>query len=176
MKTQRQKELNIIYSRTKKGVITQIYGSRKSHSKLRGHRQPEYTKKELSEWLFSQELFHKLHNEWKMSGYKKELKPSVDRKYNNIHYCMNNIQLMTWKENKLKGHTDSKTNKLSTGNKKRAVSQFNKEGVWLQDFISTREAGRSTNTAPGDIISVCKGKQSTAGGFTWCYAGGVPSE
>ena len=90
------------YQRTKKGVIGTIYNRQTRSSKSRGHRPPEYTKKEFKEWIVSQTLFHELYDEWKQSGYLKRLKPSVDRKCDDIHYCMNNIQLMTWEENNAK--------------------------------------------------------------------------
>ena len=86
-------------SRTKDGIVTTIYKGQKQSSKKRGHRPPEYSKKVLREWLFSQVIFHELYNEWVQSGYMRRLKPSVDRKEDSVHYCMSNIQLMTSGDN-----------------------------------------------------------------------------
>jgi len=171
-------EINKVYSRTKKGIITTIYGTQRFHSKNRGHRLPEYTKQELKEWLDSQTLFHELYSEWINSDYKKDLKPSVDRKHNDIHYCMSNIALTTWGDNKAKGHEDSKTAKLNTGMPKKPVEQYTKEGIYMNTYISTREAARVFNLkSSSSIADVCKGRAGckTAGGFIWKYAGGVPS-
>ncbi len=120
--------------RTKDGVVTRIYAGQKASSKLRGHRPPEYSKVELKEWLFSQTLFHELHAEWVQSGYKKRLKPSVDRKCDEVHYCMRNIQLMTWEENNLKGLRDQ-------GIAPKAIEVFlHKQSVGV--FDSIRQADR----------------------------------
>ncbi len=93
------------YQRSKKGVANVIYNSQRLHSKKRGHRLPEYTKQELKEWLYSQKLFHELYLEWVNSGHKRRLKPSVDRKHDDVHYCMSNIVLITWEENNSKTNT-----------------------------------------------------------------------
>ena len=85
--------------RTKEGMIKMAFKSQKRNSKIRGHRAPEYNLKELTEWCFSQKLFHELYDEWKQSKFDKNLHPSIDRKYDEIHYCFQNIELMTWKEN-----------------------------------------------------------------------------
>ncbi len=97
-----EREAVVKYQKTKKGVIGLLYNSQKKHSKTRGHRPPEYTKQEFKDWIVSQTLFHELYDEWKQSGYIRRLKPSVDRKYDDIHYCMSNIQLMTFGENNAK--------------------------------------------------------------------------
>ncbi len=64
--------------KTEKAVIVIIYKTQKSNSKRRNHIPPSYTKRELSEWLYSNG-FKKLFAKWEDSGYNKMLKPSVDR-------------------------------------------------------------------------------------------------
>ncbi len=123
---------NAEYGRTKNGLVGRIYSDQRGSSKTRGHRPPEYTKLALKQWLFSQTLFHELHEEWKQSGYKKRLVPSVDRKEDSIHYCMNNIQLMTWGENYDKG----------TLAKSKAVEVIGRDGISLGIFVSISEASR----------------------------------
>jgi len=78
-----KKEAHKIWSRTTKGVISTLYSGQKTSSKKRGVRSPEYTKEEFSNWLLSQPKFHELLSEWRLSGYVKRLKPSVDR--TNLH-------------------------------------------------------------------------------------------
>ncbi len=90
------------WKRTKEGIISVIYSNQKTHSKSRGHRPPEYTKEELTEWLYSQKEFHEIHKEWAEGGYNKRLTPSVDRLIDTVHYCFGNIQLLTWRENNIK--------------------------------------------------------------------------
>lgn len=164
------------YARTKKGIITKIYAHQKASSKQRGHRLPEYTKKELQEWAFSQTLFHELYSEWVNSGYLKRLIPSFDRKCDYIHYCMANIQLMTWGDNHYKSHKD-RVNGINNKASK-AVYQFTKDGCLVAEYYSTHEAARQTEGHQGHISECCKGKRRSSDGFVWEYkenTGGVSS-
>ena len=90
------------WRKTKNGIISNIYNHEKESSIKRGHTPPEYTQKELKEWVFSQKKFHTLYNEWVKSNYNKNLTPSVDRKEDLINYRMDNIQIMTFGENRAK--------------------------------------------------------------------------
>ena len=162
-------EATIASRRTKKGLVSRIYADQKNNSKRRGHRLPEYTKNELQDWLFSQTLFHELYDEWVRSGYKKRLTPSVDRKYDDIHYCMRNIQLMTWGDNRDKQSADFRTGKLNTAIPNRQVIKYTKNGEFLYEYHSAREASRSTGISSSNIALVCKGKRNYAGGYKWKY-------
>ena len=149
------------YSKKKIGVVSAIYGKQREKSKKRGHIPPQYTNKELTEWLFSQELFHVLYNNWVVSGYKKHLKPSIDRKNNDIHYCFENIQLMTWGEN---------DNKERIAKRKRVI-QINIDGSFVAEYESISEASMQTKICLGNIGSCVCGHRhhSQAGGFIWRY-------
>ena len=157
--------------RTKEGVIRRIYSSQKTHSKSRGHQSPAYSHKELSSWMLAQPRFHTLYDEWVNSSYKKELKPSVDRIVNSEHYCLGNIQLMTWAENKKKGHEDSKTHQLSTGEPKLVVAKLSLAGEILDTYISIRDAARANGMHASVVHDVCRNRahHKTAGGFKWAY-------
>ena len=155
--------------RTKKGIAYTIHKSQRLSSKRRGHRPPEYTKEELREWLMSQTIFHELYDEWVQSGYKRRLKPSADRKHDDIHYCMSNIQLMTWGENKDKAE---KCHVLGLSHSDhRAVLQFSPKGMFIARYLSIREAQRATGISSGNISKVCKKRygRKTAGGYKWEY-------
>ena len=91
--------IGIEFKKTKVGIIDVIYQSQKASSKKRGHIKPYYTITWLREWMFSQELFHELYNNWYISGYDKYIKPSVDRKNDYLPYTKDNIQLITFGEN-----------------------------------------------------------------------------
>ena len=158
------------YLKTKDGLISNVYSNQKTSSKRRGHRPPEYTKQELKEWLFSQKLFHELHSEWAQSGYLKRLVPSVDRKHDDIHYCMKNIQLMTWEENEQKGHDDMRKGILKHGhNPQKKVCQHTIDDEFIAEYHSMNEAERQTDIAQGSISRCCNGKLKSAGGFKWRY-------
>ena len=150
--------------RTKKSLVGDIYYNQLSNSRSRGHREPEYSKEELYEWLMSQTKFHELFAEWKASGEQKRLIPSVDRKCDDVHYCMNNIQLMTFGENEDKYKADKLANKNIVDQIE--VEQYDIDtGELIAVFPSMSEARRITG-AKG-ISSVCSGKRKTAGGYIW---------
>ena len=129
---------------------------------------PTYSAKELKEWLYSQEEFHVLYDNWKRLDYQRDYVPSVDRKNDYIGYTMHNIQLMTWRENNEKCHKD----KLSGANNKQsnAVVQCTKQGVPIREYYSGIEAERSTGINQSNIHQVCRGFRKTAGGFAWIYS------
>jgi hypothetical protein len=153
------------YELTKKGVASRIYDTQVTHSRTRGHRPPEYTRKELREWLFSQVIFHELYSEWVNSDYGKEIKPSVDRKEDDVHYCMSNIQLMTWCENRQK-HQDNMKAGIDTRTSKN-VTQLNMDGSFVATYFSQSEAFRQTGIDRKTIRNCITGKFKQAGGFTW---------
>ena len=156
---------NLYYRRTKDGVVSEIYGGQKKHSKDRGHRPPGYTKEELKDWIYSQAIFHELYSEWVNSDFKKRLKPSVDRKDDYIHYCFTNIQLLSWGENESKGHSDRKSGKNNKQNS--SVKQFTKDGEFIAIYHSMSEASRQAEVNLSRISLCCKGKVPHAGGYVW---------
>ena len=153
------KKNNLKWYRSKKGVIGSIYNTQVQNSIKLDRRAPEYTKQELSSWLTSQSIFHVMFSEWVNSGYNKWLKPSVDRRCDYTHYCMSNIQLMTWRENYDKG-------RVLVSN---PVGQYSKEGNLLGVFKSILEASLKTKVSDSNISRVCRGKRKTAGGYIWVH-------
>ncbi len=143
------------YLKTKKGVVTLIFKTQNKNSIKRGHTPPLYTKKDLKDWLYSQELFHHLFHLWEISGYDKMLKPSIDRIDNSLGYSFSNIQLMTWRENTAKEY--------------RPVLQYSKDGVFINEFISGQHASNYTGITQSNVSRCCSGYRKTAGGFIWKY-------
>jgi len=162
------------YIKTKKGVVSTIYFGQKGTSKRRGHRPPEYSRESLQGWLFSQALFHELYEEWKQSGYMKRLKPSIDRKYDDIHYCMSNIQLMTWGENQDKSYKHHKEGIKKYDQKE--VAQYSIGGELLHIYHSVNQAARENGIKQANISKVCVGTRKTTGGFVWKFTQGEINE
>jgi len=150
--------------KTIRGVITTIYGSQKQNSIARGHGLPLYTKKELSNWLLNDWLFSLLYSNWANLGYIKDMKPSMDRLDDNKGYSFDNIQITTWGENNSKGRCDIKSGKLINNHK--AVLQFTKDGIFMQEFVSASEANRHFR---GNIAACCRKKAKFAGGYAWKF-------
>ena len=154
---------------TKISLAHRLHYNQTNKSIERGYALPAYSRDELYSWLMSQELFHTLHSEWKQSGYKKMLTPSVDRLDDYVSYEFNNIQLMTWEENKTKGHLDRR-NKVNTKTHS-TVIQYTKDGVFVAEFVGMKTAYQMTGVRNGNISDVCNGKRKTAGGYIWRLKG-----
>ena len=76
-----------------------VYQSQKTNSRHRGHDEPTYTRQELQDWIIAQPHFETLYQDYIASDYNKWKCPSVDRIDNTKGYSMDNIELMTWKQN-----------------------------------------------------------------------------
>lgn len=151
-------------NRSLRGLICQRYARQKKSSNKREHDKPAYTIEELVSWCFKQDLYFKLFDNWVYSDYDTNLSPSIDRIDSNLPYTLDNIQLMTWQENKHKGYEEAKVN---SGFR---VAQYDLDANFIQEFISAREASRCTKIH--HISAVCAGTRKTAGGFKWRYLNG----
>lgn len=157
------------YHRTAEGRITYIYNNQKKSSTTRNHPFPEYTKKELFDWAMLRGL-STLIQAWKQEGYSKDLAPSIDRLDPNKPYCLDNIRLVTWKDNNAKAYEDRKAcNHITSQNKK--VRQLTLDGAFVAEYGSIANAARTTGITRININDVCRGKPhcKTAGGFIWEY-------
>jgi len=154
------------YRRSKRGLITRLYNSQKASSKRRGYSLPSYTREELYDWMISAKKFHELFDDWIKNNYNVEYAPSVDRLDSYNPYTMGNIRITTWKENRDQYYSDVKCG--IDNRKSRAVLQFSKDNVFINEFHSVIEASRRTNVSDANIGIVCsKGRLKTAGGFKW---------
>ncbi len=166
--TQKVRDINLKYRRTKKGVINKIYGDQKFNSTKRGYPLPSYTRLELLELSLATPLFHILFDAWVTSDYEKDLKPSWDRDDDDLPYTFDNLVLMTWEENNRKGCYTRKNGRSTKQTK--AVEQFTLDEEYIATYFSMRDASRKTGTPNGGIGQCCNFKAETAGGFKWQYA------
>jgi len=156
------------FRKTKNGFSCTIYSTQRKSSNKRNNSMPNYTLNEFRNWLFNTTKFELLYNNWVDNGYCTNLCPSVDRKDDYKPYTLDNIQLMTWDENKRKGHRDRKNginNKVS-----KAVVGINKQTSSVIEFYSIKEAGRRTGLSQGNISQCCLGKTyKSVGGYKWKF-------
>lgn len=155
------------YHRTRVGLSVKMYKNQKVNSKKRGHKPPTYTRVEFTDWLLNNEDFHILYLEWVLSDYKKELTPSVDRLDDYKSYSFDNIRLVTWHENNLKGCID-RINGINN-KKSNAIIQKDLQGNIVKRFYSVAQAARETGINFRNIHAVAKLQRKTAGGFSWHY-------
>lgn len=145
-----------------------ILYSQRRVSKQRGHSPPEYSKQEFIDWCLKSEKFQTLYKNWVASGFETKLAPSIDRINCKIPYSFDNIQVMTWKENRDKGHLERKLGTDGVAIKVNKISLS--DGLLLDKYISISEASVKNKIPSGNITNSCMGKRSSAGGFKWEYA------
>lgn len=165
-------EQQVEYRKTFPGVVSVIYNNQKRNSKRRGHNPPNYSLDELREWIKSRINFQELWYNWVESDYNTLLKPSCDRKKDNLPYTFSNLQLMTWLQNNNKASTDMRSGKLIvTANPQKPVIQLTLDGEIVNSFISIAEASRVTGISNAEIAIVCRGDRNRkkAGGFKWRF-------
>ena len=112
------KKCQVIIDSRPKRLAIRIYNTQKRSSRRRGHPLPDYDGLWLTTWLMSRDNFKDIHTKWIESDMESNLRPSVDRINPLKPYTKDNIQLMTWGENKKKGksidsivYKDHKNNK-----------------------------------------------------------------
>ena len=156
-----------LYIRTINVMISQIYLIQKNKSVKRGHKPPEYTKEQLIEWFYKQDNFQCLYNNWVNSGYKTDIKPSVDRIRNNDGYSFDNIRLVTWHENNHK-EFENKKNGINNDFSK-SIIQYTLDMEFVKEHYSIRNASRELKCLHSGIMRCCKGRQKYAHGYIWRY-------
>lgn len=156
-----------------------LYAVQINSSGIRNHSAPSYTLDQFYHWLDAQPQLIPLWKAWVASNYDSNLTPSVDRINDSIGYTLDNIQLMTWRENANKG---AKSKMAGTVNAdQRAVSAYYSNGTFYKTFHSTIEAARYVKGKTWGIYTVADGKPVKDGrgyyynpqtykGFTWKWA------
>lgn len=142
------------YRKTKKGLITNLYHKLKQRNKV------DFNLKFLHEFANCKK-FDRLFKEWEESGYNKQFIPSLDRINNKIHYIENNIQWLTWAENRYKAIMERRS-------RKGPVLQMMGEKV-IARYRSQKEATIKTGISQGNISQVLLGNRVTACGYRFIY-------
>lgn len=160
-------------------AFRKIYLSQHTHSVTRGHSEPAYTLEELLGWVDVQPTALAIWNNYVASGYKSDLRPSVDRLNDSLPYTLDNLQLLTWAENRAKGAQDKKNGINNSCN--RAVKALHLDGTLYKEYYSISQATRELSGHAWGICSVADGKPvvqksgrtytpQTYKGFKWEWA------
>lgn len=174
------RDANIKHGRTKAGLTSRMYFNQVYNSRKRGHIEPEYSLALLREWIYGQKKFTLLYEDWVSSKYKQDLSPSIDRLDNSKPYSFDNIELVTFKENKNRYYNnvasgvDVNTGLLNGGHCK--VSQYSLDGRYIASYKSMSEAARKVGCSQANISACCSGKLNKTGGFIWKKNGHTEEE
>ena len=84
---------------------------------------------------------------------------------------VSNLEFCTQAYNNKYGTHYERISKTLTNRKdlSKAVLQYDKNGNFINEYPSTREAERKTGIHQQHICRVCKGKRNSAGGYLWRY-------
>lgn len=119
-------------------VSLAMYKSAK-YQKRKNINSANYSLSEFREWLMKQEKFNDMLLKWVESDFNREIRPSVDRIDDYGHYTLDNIQLLTLKENLDK----LKSDKRNGINNKQSVEIYMKlNGVKVKTYYSIIQAAR----------------------------------
>jgi len=167
-----RKEYNGARQKTKNGLILKIYNSQKFSSNSRDHAAPDYSLAKLRCWVLSQSIFHELYNTWVKSNYDCKMIPSCDRLDDYKPYTLDNLQIMTWQENKDKYYSDKR---LGINDKCYIpVVQMDLDGNFIANHVSVKAAGIFAKMNNHHISSCLSGRRKSAGGFRWMRSLGIP--
>lgn len=83
-----------------------------------------------------------------------------------------NLEWCSIKYNNTYGTRLEKTSKkhLNRKDESKPIQQFTKDGVFIKEYPSMKEAERQTGFYQSNISSCCNGKQKSAYGYIWRYA------
>ena len=120
--------------------VTQVYSSIRHKSKRNWGILPDITKEELRKWLYINGL-KSMWITYLESGCNKDLRPSVDRINDYGYYEFDNMQLITWRENHIKGVNGIKHNNNSKNqNLTKPVFIWDKCGNLVKECKNYKEA------------------------------------
>lgn len=133
---------------------------------------------QLEQWIldYNYDIFFKLFKEWKENNYIADLVPSIDRINCMKPYFFENMQLLTWKQNKEK-YNNIERRKYGFENCKqmvyktqKRVQQLDMNGNFIKEYNSLSEASRQNNITTSCICECCQGKRKSTKGYRWKYA------
>lgn len=139
-----------------------MYAKVRERSRRNNKQNHEFTLGQFREWLLQTDI-HRLFWRWQECGYKTDRRPSVDRIDPLRGYTFDNMQVITAKENRIKGDEE----KMVLWGK--PVCQISLSGIVVANYPNIDMAYQVTKINRNNISSVLHGKRKTAGGFKWKF-------
>ena len=95
----KNKIANRKYSRTFNGIIRKLYWHQILRSQKKQWPLPTYTFEQLRDWINKHKKFKKLYDKWRNKGFVRGDIPTIDRIKEGYPYEINNIQVLTQRDN-----------------------------------------------------------------------------
>lgn len=143
------------YRKTQKGLVTNLF------HKLKSRNDVSFDLNYLQEFAKSKK-FERLFIEWEKSGYKKELKPSIDRISFKKGYDKDNIHWLTWEENRYKQRMEMRLIRA-----KKVARILN--GNIIEIYNSVSDAVEKFGVSQGNLSMCLNGGRKKVKGFEWKY-------
>ncbi len=128
---------------------------------MRSRRVVGFSLSVFHERFINDRRFIRYYKEWVKGGYTKQLKPSVDRRNRKLGYEMDNIEVMSWAENRYKQNWERRS-------RKGRVCQLLGEKV-VKVYLSQKDAIQQSGLSQSQMSKVLNGKGQTCGGYGWSY-------
>ena len=153
------KEVMQRFFRSKKGVITRVYASMRNRVKGNGNswRLPKYKglvllpRSLFVEWSNASRELASIHEAWVLSGFDRELVPSINRIDNTKGYSLDNIEWVTWRVNRAGSRGNVKLTKEQVAEIKRRFKPY--------DPVNGRNAlAKEFGVDPSMIRLIVRGK------------------
>lgn len=138
-----------------------MYAKQLERSRLKGFPMPDYSLNWLHDRFLNDTKFKRLYAEWVKSGYNKWKKPSIDRINRLKPYTKDNIQLLSWADNRAKENNERKSHKGR-------VIQY-KNGIEVARYASQKQLVKQTGFTQGLVSEVLNGKRNHHKGYTFKY-------
>lgn len=149
------------FRKTHKGVLTNLYSKMKERAKKKNIEMPDFTLQDFHKMFLEDKTYLRIFNEWELSNYNKDKKPSVDRINNKIGYLKNNIHIISWNENRYKQSMERRS-------RKGKVAQI-KDNKIIKIWNSQREIAKKLKLTQSMLSLALTGKCKTAYGYEWKY-------
>lgn len=154
------------WRQTYKGLTANLYAKILERSRRNNKDNAQFNLGEFREWL-SQTDIHRLYGRWQRSGYKTDRRPSVDRIDPLRGYTFDNMQVITAKENRVKGDEE----KIVLWGI--PIHQISMSGNVIAKYPSIKVASQITGINRNNISTVINKKRKSAGGYKWEVIGNI---
>lgn len=152
------------YTKTEFGFLNKLYFAMASRNREKGFGELPFSIHEFTKKYINHYSFVHLFEDYKNSGFDRNLAPSIDRINPNLGYFYENMQFVTTQENTEKATKEFKLVKS------RPISMYDyKTKELIMKFDCVKDAVEYTGLHQGNISKVLNGDRNKAGNYYFKY-------